>query len=321
MNEAGYKLKSITKKLDDIMKVGIALGSGGARGFAHIGILKILTKANIDCTVVTGSSIGALVGAAYAAGNLHLLEKAVHDISLADLPRLLSPTWSLSGFFSGKNALELLMNVIGVEKIEDLPKTFASVSTDLQTSSIIPCTNGDLRSALRSSMAIPAVFTPVTTASQILVDGGLLEPVPVEICKQLGADFVIAVDLFGETYCSLEPEETKTANTLWPSDIRTALQYLRSLPNRLCFMGLEPDKSSMAQPATNIISIIERTLAIAQRAITEARLSKNKPDVILKPPVSHVGLLDFHRSKPVIEIGEITALEKLEEIKLKLKNL
>lgn len=297
------------------MKIGIALGSGGARGFAHIGILKILTEANIDCTIVTGSSIGALVGAAYAANRLSLLEEAVYNISLTDLPRLLSPTWSSSGFFSGKNALELLMNVIGVEEIENLPKTFASVSTDLQTSSIIASTNGNLRHALRSSMAIPAVFTPVTTPSQILVDGGLLDPVPVEICRKLGADFVIAVDLFGETYCSQKPKESTTANTLWPSDIGTALQYLRSLPNRLRFTDLEPDKPPSAQPTTNLISIIERTLAIAQRAITEARLAQNPPDIILKPPVSHVGLLDFHRGQPVVKIGEATALEKLEEIK------
>lgn len=181
------------------MKLGIALGGGGAKGYAHIGVLKALSKAGIEFDIITGTSVGALVGAVYASGSLDKLEEISTKFSLLDIPLLLTPTISKQGFFSGKKIETLLKQIITESKIEQLPKPFAAVCVDLNTAEIINITNGDLLNAVRASIAIPAIFTPVKSGKKLLVDGGVLEPVPVEAAKKLGADIVIAVDLLSKS--------------------------------------------------------------------------------------------------------------------------
>ncbi len=296
------------------MKIGIALGGGGARGFAHVGILKRLNAAGIDCEIVTGTSMGALVGAVYAANNLDKFEEEVCKIKITDVPLLLSPTWSTSGFFSGRNALEHLMNLIGYDYIEQLPKPYASVSVDLDSSTIVPATSGNIRQAIRASSAIPAVFTPVALTDSLLVDGATMDPVPVEINKKLGADFVIAVDLFGESYYSPKVKEQNSLRAIWPEGIRNALSYVHSLGERWFGGFYVKEEEKHSKRSAHLIQIIERTLAITQRSITAARLAQHPPNFIIRPPVSHVGLLDFHRAEPIIAIGEKTMDEYIDRL-------
>ncbi len=315
------------------MKLGIALGGGAAKGFAHIGILKTFQNAGIEFDIVTGTSIGALVGAVYAAGNLSELEAQAIDVSIVDIPMLLSPALSKSGFLSGKNVLELLSVIIGVKNIEDLPKKFAAVSVDLISGKLQVHTSGDLEQAVRASIAIPVVFTPVETQEMILVDGGLLEPVPVEQCRALGADFVIAVDLFGVEGSSGErdnkdsnlEESVRTSSKLlkkklFPKELQSALDYFRSASEKLPIPEFLPvgKRNSKPRHSLNLIEIMESTLAISQRSLTAARLAEHPADILIQPPVAEIGSLDFHRAKPVIELGEIaakSALEKLQNLK------
>ena len=299
------------------MKLGIALGGGGAKGFAHLGVLKALREEGIECDVVAGTSIGALVGAVYAAGSLSELEAMARDISLKDIPLLMSPAWSKKGIFSGKSALELLNDFITVDKIEDLPKRFAAVSADLKNGTPVIFTEGDVRQAVRASISIPAVFTPVMIDDQVLVDGGLVEPVPVEICKTLGADLVIAVDLFGESLpCDdqSEPSSEKQKSVL-PAGISTALSYLNSISNKLQLTEWLGGDSNDPHRSINIIDVVEGTLAVSQRLLTAYRLCEHPPDIVIQPSVTNVGLLDFHRGAPAIEIGEKAAKEALPEIR------
>jgi NTE family protein len=261
------------------MKIGIALGGGGAKGFAHIGVLKTLTAAGIDCDIVAGTSIGALIGALYAEDSLLKVEKEAIKIKLTDIPILLSPTWSRQGFFSGKNVLQKLDSYISSKLIEELPKPYAAVCVDLMNSSIKTFTSGDIRQAIRASIAIPAVFTPVIIDDKILIDGAVLEPVPVDAARMLGADFVIAVDLFGND----EPVEFNKEKT-------PLAEWFHSL-------------NEQRQPIPNMIEIIERTLAINQRSRTEERLKYSKPDIIIRPALSNIGLLDFHEGKNGINMG------------------
>ncbi len=177
------------------MKIGIALGGGGAKGYAHIGVLGAFSEAGIEFDAVSGTSIGALVGAVYAAGKLSRLEDVSLKYGFKDIPFLLGPTWPARGLFSGNYVDRLLGEIVGIENIEDLGKPFAAVAVDVNRAETVTFTSGSLRTAVHSSMAIPGLFTPVPNGDMLLVDGGVLEPVPVKVLKTLGADIIVAVDL------------------------------------------------------------------------------------------------------------------------------
>jgi len=296
-------------------RIGLALGGGGAKGFAHIGIINVLEEAGVEIDIVTGTSIGAIVGAVYASGNLRRLERTASSIKLTELPRLLSPSWSLGGVFSGKNAVEMLIELVGSDHIEDLNIPYGAVSTDLEKGQLETFCSGPLDKALKASFAIPGIFTPVLQEDKILVDGGTLEPVPVELNRSLGADLVIAVDLFSNTSTSvIETEETEESKRLWPSEVKTAAQYLLGLAEKL------PLADRLQGP--NALEIMEKTVCVSQKILSELKFKITPPDVVIAPAVSHVGFLDFHRGGPVVDIGRIEAeervgmvLEKIEEFK------
>lgn len=179
------------------MKMGIALGGGGAKGYAHIGVLRAFSEAGIEFDAVSGTSIGALVGAVYAAGKLPRLEDASLKYGFRDIPFLLGPTWPARGLFSGNYVERLLREIIGIDDIEDLGKQFAAVAVDVNRAEVVTFTSGSLRTAVHASMAIPGLFKPVVQGDMLLVDGGVLEPVPVKVLRELGADVIVAVDLLG----------------------------------------------------------------------------------------------------------------------------
>ena len=292
------------------MKVGIALGGGGARGFAHIGVLKVLEEAGISIDIVSGTSIGALVGAVYASGSLDKLLTAATEIKLTDIPLLMSPSWSLGGIFSGKNALELLQDFVTARRIEELAKPFAAVSVDLKHSSIETFTSGDISQAVRASIAIPGVFTPVCSDGKVLVDGGTLDPVPVRAARALGADIVIAVDLFG-AYPAQDPLPDEKPGIV--QKYQSALTYIRSLSSKLRRSGDGQNQESVTSPT--IIEVIENTLAVSQQHLTKLRFKEYPADVVIAPRISSVGLLDFHRGLPVVDIGARAAREALPAIR------
>ncbi len=316
------------------MKIGFALGGGGAKGFAHIGILKALRDAGINCEIVTGTSVGALVGSAYAAGKLAELEHDAAGIGLTDLPQLLSPAWSVQGFFSGKNALDLLFELVDVENIEDLPLRFAAVSSDLKTAEPVTLTRGNLRRAVRASISIPGIFTPVQHEGYLLVDGGVLEPVPIQAARELGADFIIAVDLFGHSGApvfdsvpvQIEEQQLESlgenAEMTTPESgtiLQSALTYLRSLTAKLPAPGLAiSDVKRKLQP--HLIDILIQTLVLSQRRLTTLQMKEFPANVHICPNVSDVGILDFHRGSPIIERGRIAAEEAMPEILEKIRN-
>ncbi len=294
------------------MKIGFALGGGGAKGFAHLGVLKTLEAEGIRADVVSGTSIGALVGAVYAAGNLHLLEQQALAISITDIPRLLSPAWSLSGFFSGKNALEVLSELLDVENIEELKIPFAASSVDLFTSERIVHTSGDLAQAIRSSISIPGIFTPAYYGERLLIDGGTLEPLPVAPARQLGADVVIAVDLFGNS-CNMETDNSTEAESKAASSLQSALAYLRQLASKLPWSAAQSGVNG--KPLPTIVEVIERTRGVVQRELTCLRLKEFEADVIIQPVTRGVGFLDFHRGAAVIDEGARAAKAALPRIR------
>jgi NTE family protein len=267
------------------MKLGIALGAGGAKGFAHIGILKTLHKAGIDFDIVTGTSIGALIGAVYAGGDIKRFEEAIKKINSRDIFFLLSPTWPKYGFFSGKRLLKKLKEFIHVENIEELNKRFGAVCVDLNSSETVTITTGNIFQAIRASISIPVIFTPITIDGRVLVDGGVLDPVPVKAAYILGSDFTVAVDLIGQR------EETD------------------SIYNNLV--------SNVYIP--NILDMVYRISITTQRYMIKSTLKENHPDVLIRPDLSSIKFFDFHRAEQAIKIGEEAAKEALPDIESKLK--
>lgn len=276
------------------MKIGIALGGGGAKGFAHIGVLKALTEAGIDFDFVSGTSIGALVGAVYAAGRLDSLERLSKSFGMTDVPFLLGPTWPSKGLFSGSYVEKLLDELIHLENIEDLGKAFAAVSVDLNKAEVVTFTEGPLTRAVRASMSIPGLLTPVILDDMLLVDGGVLEPVPVRAARSMGAELVVAVDLLSNL--SLSDKEAGKS-------VASFADYVRSIAEKFYMEGIFDARMQTAKFNLSLIEIVQRSSIIAQRRLTEYSSREHPPDIVIDPPLSHIKVLDFHRGEHIMKLG------------------
>ena len=267
------------------MKIGIALGGGGARGYAHIGVLRELADAGIYPDVVAGTSIGAMVGAAYAADRLDRFEQAWNEVSVKDLPGLLTPRWPRDGLFSANRGMTLLDEVLGVKRFDQLRRPLATVAVDLMSGQRVVHTEGDIIPAVRASIAIPVVFSPVANDDQILVDGGVLEPLPITACRQLGADFVIGVSLFSDFRRPPRPSY----------ELEDSLKSYANSP-LLDWLGRFKGRS---QSRLGMLETLSATLSLFQRELTRLQLEVTPGDYVFGPPVSHIGVLDFHKAKPL----------------------
>ena len=291
------------------LKLGIALGGGGAKGFAHIGVLDALVRAGIEFDIVAGTSIGALVGAVYVSGHLRELERVSKKYGVKDLPFLLGPTWPRKGIFSGNYIERLLGDLVRVEKIEDLGKPFAAVAVDLNKAEVVRFTTGNLYKAVHASMCIPGLFKPVIDGDRILVDGGVLDPVPVSALRSLGADIVVAVDLLS----NLSPVNPRAEKT------PVFTEYIRSLAEKFYMEGLIEEKDSESGISVSLVDIIQRSSIIAQRKITEYNFRDTPPDLVIAPALSDIKVLDFHRGGAIMDTGRRAAENAVPELRKILK--
>ncbi|HTO09407.1 MAG TPA: patatin-like phospholipase family protein, partial [Myxococcota bacterium] len=186
-------------------RLGLALGAGAARGLAHMGVLFGLAEAGIPVDAIAGTSMGALVGAIYATGQLEVFERDLRDRALSDLWRYLDPVWPREGLLSGERATEYLRSLIGDWRIEDLPIPFAAVAVDLVTGEEVWIRSGKLLDAVRASISLPGIFVPVRQGGRVLVDGAIRNPVPVSPLEELGVDVRVAVNLQTHPVRELEP--------------------------------------------------------------------------------------------------------------------
>ena len=287
------------------MKIGVALGGGGAKGFAHLGVLKALEEAGVECDVVAGTSIGAVVGAVYASGQIEKLEDYSTALKSIDIPFLLGPTWPSRGLFTGKQIEKVLNKFIYIDNIEELEKPFAAVSVDLNKAQVHTFTRGNLNRAVRSSIAIPGLFTPVIFEDKLLADGGILEPVPIRAVKELGAQVVIAVDLLGDFAPVAGPGNRASTYVV---------DTLRSVGEKFYIS----DVFGLAQTEVNynvsIIEIVQRSSIIAQKSLTDYNFKEFPPDIVIRPPLSQVHFLDFTNGESIIEIGYQAAQEMMPKL-------
>lgn len=288
------------------MKTGIALGGGGAKGFAHIGVLRALSGAGIDFDMVSGTSIGALIGAVYASGKLSLLEEMSVRYGMRHIPFLLGPTWPARGLFSGNYIERLLREIVETENIEDLKKPFAAVAVDLNKAEVVTFTEGNLCMAVHASMSIPGLFKPIACGDKLLVDGGVLEPVPVRALRGLGAEVVVAVDLL--TNLSVySPEPLSTGG-------HSFVDFLRYVAERFYMEDLLDPRMNEREYRLSLVDIVQRSSIAAQRRLTEYSFRDYTPDLIIAPPLSGVKVLDFHRGRSIMEIGRETGESMVPEL-------
>lgn len=294
-------------------RLGLALGGGAARGWAHIGVVRALHEAGLKPDIIAGTSIGAVVGGCYAAGTLDDLERFARDLTRRRVFGLLDLNFAGSGLISGNRLSKLLNARMREHQIEDLVPRFACVATELGTGHEIWLSRGPLVEALRASYALPGIFQPVRVGGRWLVDGALVNPVPVSAARALGADFVIAVnlqsDMFGrgtvvqdhggDPFGDPQPEDTTAAGSQVAGDARHVLR--RQLIGR---HDGPPGISAVMVEAFNII----------QDRIARSRLAGDPPDLTIGPKVGQIGLFDFHRAADAIDIGYETARRAASEI-------
>ena len=271
--------------------VGLALGSGSARGWSHIGVIQELEALGIRPKVVAGTSIGALVGAVYVSGQLEEFSKWVQKLSVRDVVALMDFTFS-GGFVKGEKLFGFFLEQHKNPNIEDCEQRFVSVATEMKTGREIWITRGPILPAARASCAMPGLFSPVKYDERWMLDGGLVNPVPVSACRALGADVVIAVNLNAQLVgMHLSGASRAVATEQAPSTDRSFWQKLISY-----FESGDPN-------SPGLFDVIASSVNVMQDRITRSRMAGDPPEIALVPLLQDFALMDFHRAKEAIEEG------------------
>lgn len=283
-------------------RLGLALGCGSARGWAHIGILRALEERGLRPEVITGASVGALVGATCAAGRLEDLEQWVCALTQRDVWRLVDTTFRSGGVMTGNRLMEAIAAHVGDALIETLPLRFGAVATDLYTGEEIWLREGPFMAAVRASSGLPGLFSPTWHQGRWLIDGGVVNPVPVSLCRALGADIVIAVDL-SRSVTQAAMRAAEQSATQPPADREASTEGTAILQK---WSGLvdglvETFRSKRSEPG--LFEVMGSAVNIMQDRITRSRLAIDPADLVLRPDLAGFQLMDFHRAREAIDIG------------------
>lgn len=298
-------------------RIGLALGGGAARGWAHIGAIRALLDAGIRPDVVCGTSIGALVGAVYANGDLDWLETWVSRLTWQAVVRLLDLRFT-GGLLGGRKVIQLFENRFNGCRIEALATPYAAVATELDTGREMWLRDGSVVDAVRASIAIPGLFTPVWHDGVWLVDGGLSNPVPVSVARAMRADCVIAVDLNndilnGRDIGGLPAEPPIDPDAPPPGTVR---RNGKPWPSWLApGPGFSPDERAPRVRVPSMLSSIAQSIDIMQVRITRSRLAGEPADILIQPRLGGLGVFDFHRAERVMAEGRAAAERALPAIR------
>ncbi len=317
--------------------MALALGSGGARGYAHIGAIQVIEERGLEIVGVAGASMGALVGGVYAAGKLDPYTQWALSLSQMDVVRLLDISVSAPGAIHAERILAKMRDILGEVAIEDLPIPFTAVATDLAAGRAVWFQRGPVDAAIRASIAIPGVITPVVLNGRVLTDGGTLSPLPIAPTVGMHADLTIGVSLAGEDdgrarspeNASSEPRPAeewigrfrRSAASVLESDI------VRSVVNRFSTSGADNDESfedttataseiptdDMHTPKFGRVAVMNRSLDIMQSSLSRFQLAAYPPDVFVEVPRSACRSLDFHRAADMIALGRTLTAAALDD--------
>lgn len=306
-------------------KIGVALGSGGARGWIHVGVLQALKDAGMEPDVVAGCSMGALVGGAFAAGWLDDLEEWALTISRLDIVRLLDVDITNGGLIDGNRIKQFLQDFKGDIGIKDLEKPYMAIATDLNTGREVWLQDGSLFDAIRASVSIPGFLTPFHLNGKWLVDGGLTNPVPVSACRALGADIIIAVnpnanilelrhqairkkhaDKIAQKKKSAEEPYTAVLDRLLDSVPDLVRDRIKAITPNFLMPGAQP---------LGYVDVISSSIDIMTDLIMRSRLAGEPPHIMLDPQLGQFGTIEFNRADEAIEEGRRIVQEALPALK------
>lgn len=280
--------------------VSLVLGSGGARGYAHIGVIDVLEKSGYEIKSISGSSMGALIGGLYAAGKLQDYKEWVLSLDMFSVLKLVDFSFAATGVIKGDKVFDVLETLVGKNvKIENLPIDFTAVATDIDTQKEIWFQEGDLLSAIRASIAIPTIFTPVRSDKHLLVDGGILNPLPTVPLLSDTNDLLIAVNLNGERKADRMTEQH--------SDEEESIQ--QKITEFIQKNFFEDEK----EEEVNYFTIVSKTIETMQNLITRYELAAHQPDIVIDIPKNLCGFYEFHEAQKIIEYGEKTARRAITE--------
>jgi NTE family protein len=300
-------------------RIGVALGSGSARGWAHIGVLDALREAGIEPDIVCGASIGSLVGGAYVAGQLAKLRQWAEAATWRDIVGLMDIRLAGGGLISGELVLAFLHELGITRPIEDYSKPYAAVATDLATGREIWLRSGPIDQAVRASISIPGIFSPARLNGTLLADGGLSNPVPVSVCRALGAEVTIAVNLNGDLLGRRFRSELLPDTTAGPP--RDPHEFVSRLLNQLP-AGIREQAAVIAPrllpkgvSTPGYFDVLANSINIMQDYITRARLAGDPPHVLLVPRLGHIGLMEYNRAAEAIAEGRLCVEQAMPMLK------
>ena len=291
-------------------RIGFALGSGASRGWSHIGVLEALLREGIEPDIICGTSVGAMVGGSYAAGNLEALKDWVLSSTRSDVLKFFDMKPTRAGFVDLVTFREFLHNYVAAEdcRIEDLDRPFVAVATDLDSGREVWLREGGLAHAARASMAMPGLFPAVRDEDRWLVDGGLVNPVPVSVCRALGADIVIGVNLNADIVGKWRKKSDAVREQEDTGVLKNIKKQAREYSTNL-FAG-NGDKES----PPGLFYAIPSAINIFQDRITRSRLVGDPADVLVAPRVGDIGILEFQRAEEAMAKGEEAVNAVLDEI-------
>jgi NTE family protein len=292
-------------------KITLVLGSGGARGIAHIGVIQYLEEHQIPIHAIVGSSIGAMIGGVYASGmGTRQLAELVHAIDKLTMAKMLLPGFSASGIFNNNGVRKFIHDIVGETRIENLPVVFCAVATDLITGEEVVIEKGRLADALVASSAVPAMFQPVYHQERYLVDGGLSNPLPISVARRLSAHRIVAVNVAPNPdrlrtiiQEKMKAKRTRKAKTLpaWLSTLLQSSGYMfseKAIRKSLKDASIDDD---IYLPSAFRVSL--QTVLISANNLIMLHLKHAKPDMLIAPKIETYDMFDFHKGKDLIECG------------------
>lgn len=291
------------------VKIGLALGSGAAKGWAHIGVINALEKAGIQIDVVAGCSVGALVGAAYVNQRLPVMEKWVTAFRYWDVIRLMDFSWQRGGLLRGERVFSHVRQLIGEKTLEQSLKPFGVVATNLSTGRELWLTEGELHQAVRASCSMPGLLPPVSYNGYWLVDGAVVNPVPVSLTRALGADIVIAVDLQHDAHLMQQDLLSVTPQSSEEAAAAEALSWGKKIRQRIS--GLRQRRMGQTPGAMEIMST---SIQVLENRLKRNRMAGDPPDVLIQPFCPQISTLDFHRADEAIAAGWAAVEKQMDEL-------
>jgi NTE family protein len=300
-------------------KIGLALGGGSARGWAHIGVLRALNEAGIHPDIVAGTSIGAVVGGCYVAGELAALEQFALELTRRKVLGFLDFNFSGSGLITGQRLSNALERRLKDVLIQDLSKRYVAVATEIGSGHEIWLSRGSIVDAMRASYALPGIFRPVSIDGRWLFDGALVNPIPVSVCRALGARYVIAVNVNADT-CGRgtvvpQMEAVAEIEAQIEEEAEREQQGIFVRNGRAVKKLLQRQLLGRANNGPGISRVMVEAFNIVQDRIARSRLAGDPPDVIIQPRLPTFGLFDFHRAEAMMECGINAANREIDDIK------